>query len=181
VEDLQGLLDLDYLPRIPRNKAIGIGCIGAGFVMADCHLVAYRKAGFDPVAIASLRPAHAGEVAARHGIPRVYDDYRELLDVLFGDPERVYASVRPDPRTRFAHQDGICLYIMDYDSGLRAAAWDDIWAGPAREGSESDIYIRLHDQAPAGFLVMPSLEGGLVPGCFRRDDGSASLRVGRAA
>ena len=30
-----------------------IGCIGSGFIMNDCHLVAYRKAGFNPVAIAS--------------------------------------------------------------------------------------------------------------------------------
>ena len=46
-------LDLDYLPKLPRDKNVSIGCIGAGFIMADCHLVAYRKAGFNPVAIAS--------------------------------------------------------------------------------------------------------------------------------
>ena len=46
-------LSLDYLPRLPRRKDMGIGCIGAGFIMRDCHLVAYRQAGFNPVAIAS--------------------------------------------------------------------------------------------------------------------------------
>jgi predicted dehydrogenase len=62
----------------------------------------------------------------------------------FGDPVRVFASVRPDPRTQaeFAHEDGICLYILEYESGLRAAAWDDVWTGPAREGAEGDIGIR---------------------------------------
>ena len=39
--------ELDYLPKLPRDKSIGIGCIGAGFIMADCHLVAYRSAGFN--------------------------------------------------------------------------------------------------------------------------------------
>ena len=46
-------LDLNHLPKLPRNKKPGIGCIGSGFIMADCHLVAYRSAGFNPVAIAS--------------------------------------------------------------------------------------------------------------------------------
>ena len=44
---------IEHLPRLPRDKSIGIGCIGSGFIMADCHLVAYRKAGFNPVAIAA--------------------------------------------------------------------------------------------------------------------------------
>jgi predicted dehydrogenase len=60
----------------------------------------------------------------------------------FGTPNRVLASTRPDPRTRFPHTDGINLYILEYENGCRAAAWDDVWTGPAREGSESDIAIR---------------------------------------
>jgi predicted dehydrogenase len=39
---------------------------------------------------------------------------------------------------------------MEYDSGLRAAAWDDIWAGPAREGTESDIYVRWRVEGTDG-------------------------------
>ena len=50
---------LNYLPQLPRHKDAPIGCIGSGFIMADCHLVAYRQAGFNPVAIASRTPAHA--------------------------------------------------------------------------------------------------------------------------
>ena len=63
-------LSLDYLPRLPRRKDFRIGCIGAGFIMRDCHLVAYRQAGFNPVAIASRNPDHAQAVAEQHGIPR---------------------------------------------------------------------------------------------------------------
>ena len=72
-------LKLDYLPRLPKDKSPGIGCIGAGFIMADCHLVAYRQAGFNPVAIASRTPARAEEVADRHDL-QAYPDYRQLLD-----------------------------------------------------------------------------------------------------
>ena len=57
-----------------------IGCIGAGFIMADCHLVSYRNAGFNPVAIASRTSAHAKAVAERHAIPAVYVSWRELLE-----------------------------------------------------------------------------------------------------
>src|SRR5947209_14308259 len=73
-------LDFDYLPRLPQARPVGIGCIGAGFIMADCHLVAYRAAGFNPVAIAARSPQRARAAAERHRVPRVYDDYRKLLD-----------------------------------------------------------------------------------------------------
>jgi predicted dehydrogenase len=267
-------LSLNYLPRLPRHKDLGIGCIGAGFIMRDCHLVAYRQAGFRPVAIASRNPEHAQDVARLHGIPRCYKTYQEMLededvrivdiavppdrqlevvlevvkhndhvqgilaqkplamnypdareivkvcadagirlavnqnmrydqsvralkDLLqrgwlgepvlgtiemraiphwmpwsqglpslstfvmsihhldtfrywFGTPDRVLASTRPDPRTAFAHDDGINLYILEYDRGCRAAAWDDVWTGPAREGSESDIGIRWRVEGTEG-------------------------------
>jgi predicted dehydrogenase len=264
---------LDYLPCLPRRKDWRIGCVGAGFIMRDCHLVAYRQAGFNPVAIASRDPAHAGAVAEQHGIPRCHASVADLLadsdvevldiavppdaqpgilreavrhphlrgilaqkplaltyreakecveaceqagitlavnqnmrydqsvrackDVLrrgwlgtpvlgtiemraiphwmpwsrglpslstfimsihhldtfrywLGTPDRVLASTRPDPRTAFAHADGINLYILEYDSGCRAAAWDDVWTGPAREGCEGDIAIRWRVEGTDG-------------------------------
>lgn len=269
-------LNLDYLAALPNNRDVPIGCIGAGFIMADCQLVAYRAAGFNPVAISSRSTERAAEVARRHEIATIHDDYRKLLadkqvevvdiavppdiqiDVireavqhadhirgilaqkplgidfaqaqeivtlcrdagitlavnqnmrydhsiracrsllqrgdlgepvlatidmraiphwmpwqerqgwvtlrimsihhldafrfLFGDPERVFASVRPDPRTagKFAHEDGICLYILEYANGLRAAAWDDVWTGPALEGSEGDIGINWRVEGTDG-------------------------------
>jgi predicted dehydrogenase len=244
--------------------------------MADCHLVAYRQAGFNPVAIAARDFNRASQVAQRHTIPKTYSDYRELLDdphvqvvdiavppdvqleviaevvkrngkirgvlaqkplginyaqakeivtqceragivlavnqnmrydqsvrglksllaqnalgdpVLatidmraiphwmpwqerqgwvtlrimsihhldtfrywFGDPVRIFASMRSDPRTskRFEHQDGICLYILEYENGLRASAWDDVWAGPALEGAAADSYIRWRVEGTTG-------------------------------
>jgi len=260
-------LNLDYLPRLPKHKDAPIGCIGAGFIMSDCHLVAYRNAGFNPVAIASHNPEKALKVAERHSL-QAYEDYEgllesgtaEVIDVavppdiqlevikaivkhkkkirgvlaqkplgvsydqareivqmckragvtlavnqnmrydqsiralkcvldrgylgdpvlatidmraiphwmpwqqrqgwvtlrimsihhldtfryLFGDPVRVFCSTRPDPRTakKFKHDDGIALYILEYASGLRAMSCDDVWAGPALEGAEKDIYIK---------------------------------------
>jgi hypothetical protein len=269
-------LDLGHLPRLPKRRDFRIGCIGAGFIMADCHLVAYRQAGFNPIAIASRTEDRARSVADRHGIARVYADWEALLadrdvevvDVAvppdvqlpvirevvrhnrhirgvlaqkplgasyaeaveveklcreagivlavnqnmrfdqsvraarhllargdlgepvlatidmraiphwmpwqerqgwvtlrimsihhldtfrywLGDPVRVFASVRSDPRTarKFAHEDGICLYILEYENGIRASSWDDVWTGPAREGSQEDISIRWRIEGTEG-------------------------------
>src|SRR5438876_7369958 len=87
-------LPLNYLPRLPRRKDFGIGCAGAGFIMADCHLVAYRQAGFNPVAIASRDPAHAKAAADRHAIPTVQATVADLL----ADPqvEVLDIAVPPD-------------------------------------------------------------------------------------
>src|ERR1700730_876511 len=70
-------LSLDYLPRLPKRKDLRIGCIGAGFIMRDCHLVAYRQAGFNPVAIASRKTEHAKEVAKAFSVPRVHAGYAD--------------------------------------------------------------------------------------------------------
>src|SRR5436190_18203529 len=85
---------LDYLPRLPRRRDWRIGCAGAGFIMRDCHLVAYRQAGFNPVAIASRDPATARAAADRHGIPTVHDTIADLL----ADPqvEVLDVAVPPD-------------------------------------------------------------------------------------
>lgn len=69
---------------------------------------------------------------------------------LFGDPKSIYVSVRKDPRTQFAHEDGICLYIMEYDDGLRAAAWDDVWAGPRNDKDDMKPYIKWRVEGTEG-------------------------------
>jgi predicted dehydrogenase len=69
---------------------------------------------------------------------------------LFGDPKSVYVSARRDPRTKFEHRDGIVLYILEYENGFRASSWDDVWAGPAREGAAADLYIRWRVEGTGG-------------------------------
>ena len=257
-------MDLRIHPEMPCRLDWRIGVLGAGFIVNDCHLVAYRKAGFHPVAIASRTPARSEEVARRHAIPRVYETPEQLLDdrsveildlavppaaqlrwiraacargtvrgilaqkplgvnlaeaieavetcaaagiVLavnqnmrydpsvraarhlldsgrlgepvvasidmrgiphwmpwqkdlgwvtlrimsihhldcfrywFGDPDRIFCSVRTDPRTSFPHTDGIAAYILEYEGGLRCVGLDDTWTGPAKEGCPADLRI----------------------------------------
>ncbi len=269
-------MDLRIHPALPHRRDWRIGCVGSGFIMRDCHLVAYRKAGFNPVAIASRSEKSARETGDKHSIPRVYASYDALLadpsiDVLdiavppnvqadlifeacrrrtvkgilaqkplgmnypeavrivraceeagitlavnqnmrydqsvragktllengvigepvlatidmrgiphwmpwqqelgwvtlrimsihhldtmrywFGDPERIFCSVRSDPRTQFPHTDGICAYILEYANGLRCVCLDDTWTGPAKEGCPRDIYIRWRIEGLNGLAI----------------------------
>ena len=75
-----GALDLNTGPDLPPKTDYGIGCIGAGFIMKDIHLVAYAEAGFNVVAIASRTPANAQAAADERGVETVYDTWQELLD-----------------------------------------------------------------------------------------------------
>jgi predicted dehydrogenase len=75
-----GALDLNTGPDLPPKTDYGIGCIGAGFIMKDIHLVAYAEAGFNVVAIASRTPANAQAAADEWGVETVYDTWQELLD-----------------------------------------------------------------------------------------------------
>ncbi len=268
---------LGHLPDWPRRRDWGIGVVGAGFIVRDCHLVAYNEAGFRPLAIASRTESRAREVAELRGVPRVYSTVEALLDdpeieivdlavppaeqpalirrvvghprkvrgilaqkplaftseearglvsaceaagialqvnqnmrydhsvralkslldrrvlgdpVLatielraiphwmpwardgrslatfimsihhldtfrywLGDPERVLASTRPDPRTTFAHADGINLTILEFADGARASSWDDVWAGPAREGAGADLGVRWRFEGTEGLAT----------------------------
>lgn len=62
-----------------RAKNYRIGCIGAGMIVAECHLAAYKEAGFPVVAIASRTPANAAQVAERWEIPTVHETPEELI------------------------------------------------------------------------------------------------------
>ena len=269
-------MELNLYPTLPRRKDFRIGILGSGFIVSECHLVAYRKAGFNPVAIASRNRDRAAKTALLHEIPRVHDSYDALLDdrtievldiavppnallgliqkacerktvkgilaqkplgvnyaeaveavtacekagitlavnqnmrydhsvraakkllqngtigepVLatidmraiphwqpwqaeldwatlrimsihhldtfrywFGEPERMYCSTRPDPRTKFPHSDGICTYILEYANELRCVAIDDTWTGPAREGCAADLGIKWRIEGLNGLAI----------------------------
>jgi predicted dehydrogenase len=261
----------------PISSDLGIGVVGAGFIVRDCHLVAYSAAKFRVAAITSRSPARAREVAALRGVPAVCSSIEEMLDLQsvdvvdiavppleqagviarvlahprrvrgilaqkplamsyaeansivkacakagvvlqvnqnmrydqsvralktlldlgtlgepvlatielraiphwmpwaqdgrslstfvmsihhldtfrfwLGDPERILASTRADPRTGFPHGDGINLYVLEYQSGARASAWDDVWAGPAREGAAADISVKWRFEGTRGLAL----------------------------
>src|SRR6476619_4810298 len=74
------LLDLDYKPKIPQNKAMGIGIVGAGAIVQACHLPAYRMGGLRIVGIYDIERVHAVKAAQDFAIPHVFAALDELLD-----------------------------------------------------------------------------------------------------
>lgn len=266
-------VNLNIEPEMPKRKDFRIGCIGSGFIMRDCHLVAYQDAGFNPYAITSRTFENAKSAAKLRNIPNVYETWQELIEdtqieildiaippdrqlevireavkqkhikgilcqkpmamnrreaqeivelcenagikigvnsnmrydqsiralktilnkgylgetvlatiemraiphwqdflhqyehleilnmgihhidafrYLFGDPEKVTAVSRTDPRTKFKHIDGISQYTFQYKDDLMATSLDDVWAWPG-EGSEQDIYIKWRVEGLDGY------------------------------
>src|SRR5262245_29453361 len=87
-------IGLDHLPPMPADRrALGIGVVGAGFIVRDCHLVAYNEAGFRVVGITSRTRGTAEEVARLRGVPNVYDSVEELL----ANPEVAIVDVAVPP------------------------------------------------------------------------------------
>jgi predicted dehydrogenase len=72
--------DLAYKAPPPLRTDFRIGVVGAGFIVRDIQLVAYRNAGYHVVGIASRSAEVAQEVAHRRGIPRAYESISALLE-----------------------------------------------------------------------------------------------------
>jgi predicted dehydrogenase len=67
------------LTRASKNiHQIRAGVIGTGFI-GPVHIEALRRLGVQVTALCDL-PDRVRAAAQRHGIPRAFDDYRELLD-----------------------------------------------------------------------------------------------------
>src|SRR3546814_4687200 len=52
----------------------------------------------------------------------------DVLRFLLGEPQEIYTAARPDPRTRFAHRDGICASTIRFESGAMAVSLEDVWS-----------------------------------------------------
>jgi predicted dehydrogenase len=97
---MTGILHFEPDPEI-RCRDFKIGCIGAGFIMADVQLLAYATAGFPVVAIASRTPQKAAAVAKRWNIRTVHrtpfelieDPEAEIIDIAF-PPDQQPALIR---------------------------------------------------------------------------------------
>src|SRR5262249_4698666 len=96
----------ETLSHRPHRFDAGIGVVGAGFIVRDCHLVAYTEAAYHVVGITSRTLTTAQEVAALRGVPKVYRSLEEMLD----DPaiEVVDIAVPPDA------QPGVIRRVLEH-------------------------------------------------------------------
>lgn len=95
-------LPLEHLAPGPIRSDYGIGVVGAGFIVRDIQLVAYRRAGYKVQGITSRTPEVASEVADARGIPRVYESLQAMLDN--PEIEIIDIAVPPDQQFDVIHQ-----------------------------------------------------------------------------
>ncbi len=109
---------------VVRFRGLTIGCIGAGMIMAECHLAAYRQAGFTVAAIASRTVAKAEGVAARWGIAKVHatpealitDPEVEILDIAYPpdqQPALILAALQQPHIKAILAQKPLALTLAD--------------------------------------------------------------------
>lgn len=85
--------ELAYQPPPPPRADYGVGVIGAGFIVRECHLPAYREAGYRVLGVASRSADTAREVAAEWALPRAY----RSVEALLADPEVEVVDIAVPP------------------------------------------------------------------------------------
>ncbi len=114
-----------------------IGVIGAGFIVRDCHLPAYRAAGFHVAGICSRTAARASEVADARGIERVYADYLAML----ADPQINVIDIAVPPQFQLDVVREVVQHA-DHVRGILAQkplAWNALRSRPAAFGRNQPL------------------------------------------
>lgn len=83
------LLEIRQGPPVPEHPR-PILCIGAGGIVRDAHLPAYRKAGLEVFGLVDLERDKAEALAREFGIPNAYDD---LATAIAAAPDDVVYDV----------------------------------------------------------------------------------------
>jgi len=186
-------MELNINPSLPTRKDFRIGILGSGFIVNDCHLVAYRKAGFNPVAIASRTSENARRVAQRHEISVVYDSY----DALLNDPSIEVLDIAVPPNAQLALIKAACARKtvkgilaqkplgMDYAEALEAVQACEA-AGitlAVNQNMRYDQSVRaaktLLDKGTLGEPVFATIEMRAIPHWmpWQKDLGWLTLRI----
>jgi len=72
-------IDIKYKPEMPKTRQ-PIIIIGAGGIVADAHLPAYKIAGFEVYGIVNRTKERAQKLASQFGIPHVFSSLAEAIE-----------------------------------------------------------------------------------------------------
>ncbi|MEH6306905.1 Gfo/Idh/MocA family oxidoreductase [Olivibacter sp. CPCC 100613] len=87
-------INIPYQPVLPK-RSLPIIVIGAGGIVGDAHLPAYKKAGFDVLGITNRTKEKARKLASQFAIPHVYNSVEAA--VAQATPNAVYdITIMPD-------------------------------------------------------------------------------------
>ena len=82
-------MEINYKPELPKEKR-PIYIVGAGGIVKDAHLPAYKKAGFLVEGITNRTRKRAEDLAATFNIPKVYDSAAQMIA---GAPENAVFDI----------------------------------------------------------------------------------------
>ncbi|MHC2999998.1 oxidoreductase [Microbacterium sp. HJ5] len=160
-----------------RQSGLRIGAIGAGMIMSEVHLEAYRQAGFPVVAIASRTPSKAAALAERYGIPTAHatpadliaDEDVEIVDIAFPpdqQPDLIRAALAQDHVKGILAQKPLAL-TLDEAIALRdeAAAAGKILSVNQNMRFDQSIRVlkQILDRGELGAPVFASITMHAIP------------------
>jgi predicted dehydrogenase len=152
--------------EIKRVKPVGVGLIGSQFI-ASIHAEALRACSqADIRAVASPTAGNARAFAQRHGIPKYFSDYRELLAlpevdmVVVGVPNDLHCSIALDAASAGKHvvmEKPLCLNLAEADRMIEACRRANVKLMYAEELCFAPKYVRLKALLDEGALGRPTL------------------------
>ena len=149
-----------------------VGLIGTGFI-GDIHAAAFRMVPeAEVVAVASPTPGKAKAFAGERGIPKAFQDYRDLLAlqevdvVTVGIPNHLHAQVTIDAAKAGKHvicEKPLCRTLEEADRMIEACRKAGVLLMYAEELCFAPKYVRARQLAEEGalgrvFLVKQSEE-----------------------
>lgn len=106
------------------------------FAQIDMHAIPHWQSfleGYDRLTLSNMSVHHL-----------------DVLRFLLGEPTEITSVSRPDPRTQFAHTDGIVVSTMKFGTGALALSLEDVWTGPREDGYDNDIFIAWRIEGTKG-------------------------------
>jgi myo-inositol 2-dehydrogenase / D-chiro-inositol 1-dehydrogenase len=151
---------------VTTPQRVGVGLIGSQFI-ASIHAEALRACNqADIRAVASPTPGNAMAFAQRHGIPRHFTDYRELLKlpdvdmVVVGVPNDLHCQIALDAAAAGKHvvmEKPLCLNLAEADRMIEACRRANVKLMYAEELCFAPKYVRLKALLDEGALGRPTL------------------------
>ena len=149
-----------------------VGLVGTGFI-GDIHAAAFKSVPeAEVVAVASPTPGKATAFARERGIPKAYEDYRDLLAlkevdvVTLGIPNHLHAQVAVDAAKAGKHvicEKPLCRTLEEADRMIDACCKAGVLLMYAEELCFAPKYVRARQLVEEGalgrvFLVKQSEE-----------------------
>jgi len=141
-------------------STVKIGIVGSRF-QADCIAASVKTLASEAevVAVASPTPGHATAFATRHGIPRAYTDYRELLRdpqvevISIAAPNYLHSELTIDAAKAGKHvicEKPLCLTLEEADAMIDACARAGVLLLYGEELFFAPKYVKAKQMADEG-------------------------------